>query len=68
MRSWEHKPDVELPAGVLEANGVDKVVEKTCHTAEPLEEGYSFCTDVEWEELHEEGWKNSQVAIESRAR
>lgn len=32
------------------------MVEKSCATTEPLEEGDSLGTDMEWEELDEEGW------------
>ncbi len=63
-RLWEHKvhkdhlerepdtiTDVESPAGVINTNWVDKLIEEASHTAKPLEYRNAFSADMEWKEF-----------------
>lgn len=54
--------DVVLPAGLIDTDRVDKLVEETCHATEPLEECDSFCASLEGEEFDEEGWVKEKVS------
>jgi len=48
--------DVILPSDVLQTDGVYELVEETNGTATSLEDHYTPCTDVVWEQLNQEGY------------
>jgi len=48
--------DVVFPPKVLQADGVDELVEETNGTATGLEDYDTPCTDVVWEQLDQEGY------------